>query len=204
MADLDGAADAAAEGTDAPSAKSDQDTVSRKELEKAVAARNRVKADRDQMALEVEGLRKQVEDLAASDSNKALELANGKIEKLEKALADVSGQLDAAVRGRTTDKMFHHVAKAASADEEVLRLAWDGLLAQGALDDVLEDGDADAALKALKKKAPSLFTQQKPAKSGVLLPDGPTSFDPMAAAREAEEVIAKTQGRRVKNLMAGS
>ena len=204
MSDQEGAADAVAEGADASGAESSQDTISRSELNRAIKQRDKAKAERAELASKLEAMQAQIEDLSASDSTKAAQLLQAKAEKLEKALVETSGQLANEQRARTLDKMFSHVAKSASAEEDIVSLAWDGLVASGALDDALEDGDADAALKALKKKAPSLFTERRAPKSGVLLPDGPTSYDPAAAAKEAEDVILKTQGRRVKNLMAGS
>lgn len=199
----DGAVDTAAEGVDTSEASSSQDNP---DVVRAHRRRDQALKRAQDSEARIKALESQLEEATASDSVKALQLAQKKAETLEKALADANGKVTAVERARKVDQIFSKVSKVVTAEEDVLALAWAGLVSQGALDDALEDGDADAALKALKKLAPSLFKEQakgKP-KDGVLLPDGPTTYDPAHALKESEDAVMRSTGRRVKNLMAGS
>lgn len=222
--DNDGAVDTASAGTDLPADTSSQDTstnteattpaaedsVSRAELQRAIRQRDKAKAERGELSKQLESLQSQVEELTATDASKTAELFRSKFEAAEKARAEALGLLESERKARKEDGLFANVRAHSSAEEFVVRAAFDKLLALGALDDALDEGDADAALKALKKQAPSLFTepQAPPAQSNPnsgAVPPTSTRTVPTREeqARKSEEEVMRVQGRRVKNLLAG-
>lgn len=169
---------------------------------RALQAKRDAEAKVADQAKTIGDLQKQVEELSANDSKRALELAQSKLEKLEQQNTTLLEQLASEQRGRKIETLRSRAQAESGADPELFELAFNGAIVSAPLGEVLEqdDWDADAALKALKKHAPVLFKEPKRATK----PDGYGAVPPNSQPSPIDfEAMNKQNAEDMRKLFGG-